>query len=178
MSEAAPDPEPTAPAAPAPGAAGAEGPALLAVDIGLHTGVARYGADGRLEWYRSQHYGNMARLRRGVHGVLAANPGLERVVLEGGGPIAEVWAREAGRLGLVVRRISAERWRTLFFIPSDHVDRDRAKATADWMARRVVLWSGLPRPKALRHDAAEAILIGLWGVLDAGWLGRAPDLRP
>lgn len=169
------DPEPEPQAAP-PGPARL--PALLAVDVGLHTGLARYEADGRLGWYRSQHFGNMARLRRGVFGLLEANPDLERVVLEGGGPIAEVWTREAERRGLVVRRISAERWRTLFYIPSDHVDRDRAKATADGMARRVVAWSGLPRPRALRHDAAEAILIGLWGVLDAGWLRRAPQLRP
>jgi hypothetical protein len=27
----------------------------------------------------------------------------------------------------------------------------------------------------LRHDTAEAILIGLWGVLEVGWLERLPD---
>ena len=29
-------------------------------------------------------------------------------------------------------------------------------------------------PTSLRHDAAEAILVGLWGVLSAGWLRALP----
>ncbi len=148
--------------------------ALLGVDVGLHTGLALYGPDGRLAWYRSQHFGNMARLRRGIHGLLEEHPEITRLVLEGGGPIAEAWAREAERRGLAVRRINAERWRALFFIPSEHTDRDRAKRSAATLARRVIAWSGAKRPTALRHDAAEAILIGLWGVLDAGWLDQPP----
>jgi hypothetical protein len=39
----------------------------------------------------------------------------------------------------------------------------------------VIEWSGAARPTSLRHDAAEAILIGLWGLLEAGWMGRLPD---
>jgi hypothetical protein len=50
-----------------------------------------------------------------------------------------------------------------------------AKSTADDMARRVIEWCGAARPTSLRHDAAEAILIGLWGVLEAGWLDRVPE---
>jgi len=41
-------------------------------------------------------------------------------------------------------------------------------------ARRVVEWSDAARPTSLRHDAAEAILIGLWGVIDVGWLPGVP----
>jgi hypothetical protein len=42
----------------------------------------------------------------------------------------------------------------------------------------VIEWSGITRPTSLRHDAAEAILIGLWGVLEAGWLpALPPELR-
>jgi hypothetical protein len=42
----------------------------------------------------------------------------------------------------------------------------------------VIDWSGAARPTSLRHDAAEAVLVGLWGVIDAGWLeGPPPDLR-
>jgi len=46
------------------------------------------------------------------------------------------------------------------------------------MARRVILWSGVQKPTSLRHDAAEAILAGLWGVIDVGWLESLPlELR-
>ena len=50
----------------------------------------------------------------------------------------------------------------------------QAKQTADELARRVINWSEAPRPTSLRHDAAEAILVGLWGALEVGWLERAP----
>jgi hypothetical protein len=49
-----------------------------------------------------------------------------------------------------------------------------AKRRAIEMARRVIEWSDAPRPTSLRHDAAEAILIGLFGVLELGWLDRLP----
>ena len=42
-------------------------------------------------------------------------------------------------------------------------------------ARAVIEWSGAKRPTSLRHDAAEAILIGLWGALELGWLAELPQ---
>ncbi|RUL86954.1 hypothetical protein [Tautonia sociabilis] len=145
--------------------------ALLAVDTGLRTGLALFNREGRLAWYRSQHFGNRSALRRGAFGLLRSIDGLDLLVLEGGGPIAEVWRREAERLGLVVRVIGAEVWRSALGAVGD---RDRPKRAADALARRVISWSGAPRPTSLRHDAAEAILIGFWGVLDAGWLDQPP----
>ena len=39
-------------------------------------------------------------------------------------------------------------------------------------------WSAAPRPTSLRHDAAEAVLVGLWGALHVGLLdGMPPELR-
>ena len=73
-----------------------------------------------------------------------------------------------------MRRVSAEEWRSLFLLPRDQRSGDQAKRVADGIARRVVEWSDAPRPTSLRHDAAEAILIGLWGVIDVGWLTTAP----
>ena len=42
------------------------------------------------------------------------------------------------------------------------------------LARQVIEWSGARRPTSLRHDAAEAILVGLWAVLQEGWLDHSP----
>jgi hypothetical protein len=147
---------------------------LLAVDLGLMTGLALYGEDGRLRWYRSHHYGTRGQLRRGVWGMLDELPGLRWLVLEGGGPIAEIWRREAARRGIGLRRISAEDWRRVLFTPGQHPDRVRSKSSADTLARCVIDWSEAARPVALRHDTAEAILIGLWGVLHVGWLAGIP----
>ncbi len=147
---------------------------LLAVDVGLRIGLALYGRDGRLVWYRSQHFGTHRTLRRGVRGVLDAVPDLGELVLEGGGPPAVIWEQEAGRRGLPVRRISAEQWRRVFLYPREQRTGPQAKRHAGEMARRVIAWSGARRPTSLRHDAAEAILLGMWRVLELGWLDALP----
>lgn len=153
-------------------------PLLLAVDLGLKTGLALYGDDGRLRWYRSQHFGTAGQLRRAVRSLLVDLPDLAWVVLEGGGPLAAVWEHEADRRSISTRRISAEDWRQRFLYPREQSDRPRAKKNADEIARRVIEWSDASRPTSLRHDAAEAILIGLWGVLEVGWLAGIPgDVR-
>ena len=148
--------------------------ALLAVDVGVRTGIACWGDDGRLRWYRSHNYGSLARLRRALPALLADPPDLARVVLEGGGPIAEAWAHEAERRAIEVQRVSAEGWRSLFLLPREQRSGAQAKEVAGRLARRVIDWSGARRPTSLTHDAAEAILVGLWGAMSAGWLRRLP----
>jgi hypothetical protein len=152
---------------------------LLAVDLGVRTGLAVYRRDGCLQSYRSQNFGNAVRLRRAVPGILGELPELVWLVLEGGGPLAEIWRREADRRMIPVRLIPAEHWRERLLYARQHRCTLQAKRSADELARRVIQWSGAARPTSLRHDAAEAILLGLWAVLEAGWLSALPpDLRP
>ncbi len=148
--------------------------ALLAVDLGVRAGFACWGDDGRLRWYRSQNFGAAARMRRAVPALLADPLDLARVVVEGGGPLATPWVAEGERRALTVQVVSAELWRPLFLLPREHGTGPQMKAVADRLARRVIAWAGGPRPTSLRHDAAEAILVGLWGVLGAGWVKRLP----
>jgi hypothetical protein len=150
-------------------------PVLLAVDIGVKTGLALYGHDGRLLWYRSQNFGTAQRLRRGVRHVLDALPHLAWLVLEGGGPLADIWRREATRRQIPVRQISAEAWRQQFLYAREQRSGTQAKERATELARRIIIWSGARRRTSLRDDAAEAILIGLWGTLDVGWLAELPE---
>jgi hypothetical protein len=149
-------------------------PSLLAIDVGVRTGLAVYRDDGRLIWYRSRNFGAAARLRRAIPALLHEAFDPTYVVLEGGGPLAEHWATSSERHGAAVRRVSAEEWRATFLLPRDQRSGEQAKRIADGIARRVVEWSDAPRPTSLRHDAAEAILIGLWGVIDVGWLSGVP----
>jgi hypothetical protein len=153
-------------------------PTLLAVDLGLRTGLALYGDDGRLRWYRSQNYGSSPRLRRAVPGIFEASPGITNLILEGGGPLANIWEREAARRAIEVLRIGAETWREQLLYVREQRTGAQAKGSAEQLARRIIDWSGASRPTSLRHDAAEAILIGFWGVLQLGWLQRIPgELR-
>lgn len=151
---------------------------LLAVDLGLRTGLALFGPDGRVRWYRSQSYPNAGRLRRSAHGLLRALPNLEWLFLEGGGPLARLWEREARARGVPVRRVQADDWRGRLLYPRERRDADSAKSGADALARLVIAWSGAPRPTSLRHDAAEAVLVGLWAAIEVGWLpGVPPEVR-
>lgn len=101
--------------------------ALLAVDLGVRTGLACYGDDGRLRWYRSQNFGAAARLRRAIPRLLEHPTDLTRLVIEGGGPLADAWAQEAERRGLDVRRVSAEDWRAIFLLPREQRSGPQAK---------------------------------------------------
>jgi hypothetical protein len=149
---------------------------LLAIDVGVKTGLALYGQDGKLRWYGSHNFGSATRLRHGVPTVLHNTPHLACLILEGGGPLADVWKREAERRQIVVRQISAEVWRAHFLYPRQQRRGTQAKAHAMEMARRVIAWSQARRPTSLRDDAAEAILIGLWGALELGWLEHLPEM--
>ena len=148
---------------------------LLAVDVGLRTGLALFGADGRLVSYRSQNFGTPARLRRAAFGLLIELPHLKWLILEGGGQLAEIWKRAGERRGVVVVQIGAERWRERLLYDRERRSGEAAKAHAGELARRVITWAGAPRPTSLRHDAAEAIMIGLWGALEVGLLGQLPE---
>ena len=147
---------------------------LLAVDLGLRTGLALYERSGRLLWYRSKNFGSKDRLRRGVHAVLAEIPSLGWLVLEGDRSLAEIWKHGTKGRHVSVRCVSAEVWRSRLLYPREQSSGPKAKQSADEMARKIIEWSEAARPTSLRHDAAEAILIGLWGVLDLGWLKRNP----
>ena len=150
---------------------------LLAVDVGLRYGLAVYGGDGRLCWYRSCRLPNRGLLKRASWSLLRELDGLEYLVLEGGGPLADIWARHGERLGARVLPLAAHTWRQVLLFRREQRTGGQAKAVAGRLAREVIAWSGAARPTSLRHDAAEAILAGLWGVLRVGWLESSPAIR-
>jgi len=147
---------------------------LLAVDLGLKTGLALYGWDGRLRWYRSHHFANASALRRAVSRLLVEEEGLSIVCLEGGGRLGELWDKEARDRGIRTVHVAAETWRRQILFEREQRNGRQAKQNADDVARRVIEWSGAARPTSLRHDTCEAILIGLWAVINAGWLKALP----
>ena len=147
---------------------------LLAVDLGLKTGLALFSENGKLVWYRSHNFGTTDRLRHAVPGIINTTSDLTALVIEGGGNLATVWEKEAERRGIMLIQIGAEKWRQLFLYDREQRSGTDAKKYAGEMARKVIEWSAAPRPTALRHDTAEAIMIGLWGILHLGWLAELP----
>lgn len=147
---------------------------LLAVDIGLRAGLAIYTDDGRLRSYRSHNFGSISRMRRGVPSIYAAVPDLCCVLIEGGGRLGSIWIKEAERRDIQIIQISAEIWRSRLMLARQQRNGKRAKSNAQPLARAVIEWSDAERPTSLRHDAAEAILVGFWGVIELGWLAEVP----
>jgi len=66
---------------------------LLAVDLGLKTGLALFAEQGSLLWYRSHNFGTTERLKRAVPKLLDEIPELAALVIEGGGKLAVIWDR-------------------------------------------------------------------------------------
>ncbi len=150
---------------------------LLAVDMGLRTGLAVFGPDGRLVSYRSKHFGSLAELRRGVGTILKESPPLGWLWLEGGGDIATVWEKRCAHLGIDFRQVQASDWRRTLMLPRQQTSGEKAKKEAVQMARKVIDWSGASRPKGpLRHDAAEAILLGVHAAISVALLDAMPSL--
>ena len=148
---------------------------ILAIDLGLRCGYSIYGADGRLRSYSSQQFAGIPQMRRTVAQMLAAAAPLTWLFTEGDLQLAAIWEREAMRQGIRVQRVSVDTWRDALLLPNERRTAASARRQAGVLARRVIDWSGAIAPAALRHDAAAAILIGLWAVQRLGWLEALPE---
>jgi hypothetical protein len=135
---------------------------LLAVDLGLRCGWAAFGAWGRLIAYGSRHYGSRMMLRKAIPRILEEFPLLALLVVEGGGDLFVPWQKEAARRGVAVKEVMGEEWRKAILLPYQRRSGKDSKAAADGIAREVIDRSGAKKPTSLRHDAAEAILVGAW----------------
>ena len=152
---------------------------FLGIDLGLATGIAAYNRDGRLESVRSRHFQSRDALRAAAGAILDEFPHVHSVIVEGGGELAEVWQRAAAHRGIHLRIVQAHEWRGRFFYPREHRNGPEAKAHALKMAAQVVEWSATKGVSAasLGHDAAEAVMVGLFGVLEAGWTTDVPRFK-
>lgn len=139
---------------------------ILAVDAGLRVGYALFDIpSATLQWYRSHNYGAFARLRRGAATLIAAQPDLALVVVEGGGSVAEPWQKAADFHGIPYCQIPAERWRQDLLYDREQRSGSQAKRAAQQYASQTITNAHAPNHfNQLRHDAAEAILVGEWAL--------------
>lgn len=143
--------------------------ALLAVDAGLRAGLALFDRNGRLVWCRSHNLGTPARLKKAAARILFELPDLEYLVVEGGGRLAGIWDHAARRRAVPCLIVQADAWRGDFLLPRERSSGHEAKAAACRVATRILREDDRSTPTALRHDAAEAVLIGLWAVANLDW---------
>ena len=151
---------------------------FVGVDLGLATAFAVYDRDGRLVGVRSRRFQSKDALRAAARAILDEIPHVHGVIVEGGGDLAASWERAAEHRGIHLRIVHAAEWRRMFLYERERRDGAQAKAHAVKLAAQVIEWSATKGVTAeLGHDAAEAILVGLFGVVEAGWLKEPPRLR-
>ncbi len=142
---------------------------LLAVDLGIRSGLAIYDRDARLVSYRSTNFGSRRRLKNAVYNVVRDAGPPSYLVTEGSRDLAEIWEKVATKQHAEPLRVAPETWRAELLDRSRRRSGDDAKEAADALARRIIEETGADRPTSLRHDAAEAIAIGWWACHHVGW---------
>jgi len=142
---------------------------LLSIDLGVKTGMAMYSSDGRLLWFRSRNYGNKSRLKKAIPNLLSEDD-LRYLVIEGGGPLLKMWLQEAERKNIEVFATMADDWRKDLLLSREQRSGKDAKHNAMAHAYQVIDHLADNRATSLTNDAAEAILIGLWGMMKVGWI--------
>lgn len=150
---------------------------LLAVDLGVKTGMAIFTSEGKLLWYGSRNYGSKNSLRSDIPRLLQQYGPLRRLVLEGGGALYEVWQREAQREQIPVTAFHADYWREMFFGSGYLMHTDKAKVKAVEMAERVINQLGVYKFSTPVHHAAEAILAGLCFLYEEGLVNFPTEIQ-
>ena len=147
---------------------------LVAVDLGVRTGVAVFGGEGRLVSVGSRNLGRRGQVRQLAAALRRELERVDALILEGDRTLAPGWQRAFEPRGTEVVLVEAERWRQALLHPRERRDARTAKAAARELAA-VAVGELSDRPvSGLRHDAAEAVLIGVWGLRELGWIDAWP----
>lgn len=146
---------------------------LLAIDLGLKAGFATYSDSGELLRYRSTNFGSPGRLKSAAWTIFRDEGPPAALVVEGDRNLARIWSKIAEKFDAQFLQVSPETWREELLLPRQRRSGMEAKESADFLARKVIEKSTqVSNPTSLRHDAAEAILIGLWGLLHLNWISE------
>ena len=142
---------------------------LIAIDLGLKSGVAIYGSNG-LVAYRATRFPSKRAIKEAAWSVLYGVNGLQHVFVEGDRALAAHWRRAAEQQGLSFQSVAPERWREALLLPRERRSAADAKQSARRHALTLIRASEAPLPKGpLTSDVAEAILIAHWAARSLGW---------
>ena len=145
-------------------------PHLLALDLGLRFGWACYDGDAKLVAYGSHHCASRAKLKNIAWSTLSKLPADSLLYIEGGGELLPVWTREAERRGVETYSLAAELWRADCLLPREQARGSVAKQRAQSLAKPLITQRADRAPTSLRHDTAEATILGWWALYQQEWI--------
>lgn len=147
---------------------------LLAIDLGLKTGLACFDSDGLLLGLRSRNLGTRTRLKRATRSLVQDWPEPTVIYAEGDRSLARIWQSRFKTAEFHL--VAAEDWRPAFFAPRQRRGGGQAKRNALVLAHKYLSSCGHPPSTTPTDDSAEALLLGLWALAECGWLEGLPDL--
>jgi len=173
------------------------GQLLLAIDLGLRTGISLFNDRGELLRYDFIHLSDVDELYEHAARLMmewedAANADCEEtgerwqitcIALEGAEPSHyEAWTEAAMDTDLEIPEIISIRpdeWRSEFLVSKEQISGKKAKEAARLIARQVVSDYGVMDEHVGRFktDAAESIVMGLFVARRLGWVKREPAVR-
>ena len=98
------------------------------------------------------------------------------LIIEGGGPLRKIWDSYLERKNIEVMHIMAENWRNDILFEREQRKGKQAKEKALHYAQKVIEKLSEKKSGPLNINAAEAILIGLWGMKELGWIKNPADI--
>lgn len=165
---------------------------LLAVDLGLRTGLSLYNDEGRLLRFDNFHFESSDQLLDAAKSVLSSwedavnemeNSGrswkISKIAIEGGDPpLRDAW-HEAATGERAVLHVRPEEWRADLLLTKEKLDGEKAKSASRLIARQIVSdYSNCDFDGKFQTDMAESILLGLHVARRLGWIAtRDPPVR-
>ena len=160
-------------------------PLLISLDLGLRFGWAFYSLQGSLIGYGSHHCAGREQLKKCAYSLIQTLPPSSEIWIEGGGALLKFWTKPALKKTLTIRICHAHEWRSDLFKMSAHLSGKEAKQKAiQWAHYLIELNRQKNKPPefkgrrkktkksapVIRHDTAEAILMGWWALFQRGWI--------
>jgi hypothetical protein len=127
-------------------------------------------------WFKSQNFGNKARLKKAIPWILNLEDEIDYIVIEGGGPLRKLWDAQLEKRNISVMNIMAEDWRKDLLLDREQRKGKNAKAYAIRYAENYLTKTALKKTSELNVNAAEAILIGIWAMKKLGWINNIQHL--
>jgi hypothetical protein len=153
---------------------------LLAVDLGLRTGLCLFDSAGKLLRYDDRQFASADDLEQGAAAILStwgeeAGSRITHVAIEGSDPdLLFAWSKAVGDRRIL--RVLPEHWRQDILKPKDRDSWTSSKEASRVVARRIIerfSTDGLDRVD-YTTDCAEALLLGVHVAQRLGWIHREP----
>ena len=157
---------------------------LLAVDLGLRTGVSIFDSSGKLLSFEDFLFASTEDLLQGAVSLIARweerlNTKITHIAIEGSDIMLWKAWMEAATSERHLLSVKPSDWRNDLLLPKEQSNGLTAKAASRLIARQIVADHGvMPVPETeFQTDAAESILLGLHVARRLNWIVGEPAIR-